>query len=87
MARQRARTAAWNGGPDGDQARETWVTVETADGVAVGGVDGRFDFDNEAEALKVLHNLAAEVNKPLSVIAYSREVLATYAAVTRIEKV
>jgi hypothetical protein len=82
-ARQRARTAAW----DEKGAREVWVTVETDEGNAVGGVDGRFDFDSEEEAVEVVQKLAVEVGKPLSVVAYDRRVIATYAAVTRIEKI
>ena len=67
--------------------KTVWVTVETEDGNAVAGVDGVFDFDSEAEATDAAQRLAVEVGKPLSVVVYSREAVATYAAVTRVEKI
>lgn len=83
MARQRARQSAW--GDDGP--RREWFTVETADGNAVGGVDGVFDFDSEEEALRVVQNLVVEVGKSLTVVRYVRAHMGTYQAVTKIEKV
>lgn len=84
MARQRNRTAVTDGSGG---FREMWFTVETEDGNAVGGVDGVFDHEDEGAAELALQGLVVEVGKPLSVVGYSREVLGTYAAVTKIEKV
>lgn len=78
MARQRNRQS-----PE----LEVWFTVETEDGNAVSGVDGVFDYGAEDDALAAALRLAGEVGKPLSVVGYTRNILGTYAAVTKVEKV
>lgn len=83
MAKQRARNTPW--GEDG--AWCDWFTVETPDGNAVAGVDGRFDFEDEQDALELLQAVAAEVGKPLTVVRHKRLAVATYQAVMKIEKV
>lgn len=82
--RQRGRSVSVSS--DGELLEE-WYTVETSEGVAVGGLDAVFDFETEAIAIDVLKNVVAEVGKPLSVVGYTRSVLGTYAAVTKVEKV
>jgi hypothetical protein len=84
MARFRNRTAPVD---EGGEIREAWMCVETQDGNAAAGVDGVFDHDTESGAETAVQNLAVEIGKPLSVVVYTREVLSTYAAVTKIEKV
>lgn len=83
--RQRSRTTAVD--HDSGELCSEWFTVETDEGVAVGGLDNVFDFEDEESALRVVHNLVAEVGKPLTVVGYSRVTLGTYAAVTKIERV
>lgn len=83
--RQRGRTIPVD--PENGELRSEWFTVETDEGVAVGGLDNVFDFEDEESALRVVQNLVAEVGKPLTVVGYSRVTLGTYAAVTKIERV
>lgn len=83
MARERARLAP---APDGEFLDE-WFTVETDDGNALSGLDARFDFLTEEDALTAVNSLAVQVNKPLTVVGYTRTELGKYAAVTKIEKV
>lgn len=85
MATQRNRTAAVHS--ESGEIRDEWFTVETEDGVAVAGVDRNFDLASEEEALRVVQNAALEVGKPLSVVGYTRTVLGTYAAVTKVQKI
>lgn len=82
--RQRARTVST--AQDGSLRKE-WFTVETSEGVAVGGLDSLFDFESEEKALTVVTNLVVDAGKPLTVVKYTRVELDTYAAVTKIEKV
>lgn len=83
--RQRNRTAAVD--HDSGEIRDEWFTVETEDGVAVGGLDNVFDFESEQEALRVVKNLVVEAGRPLTVVGYTRAELGTYQAVMKIEEV
>lgn len=85
MAQQQARRAAVH--QESGEFKHTWFTVETEDGNAVAGADRVFDHDTEADATQALQHLIHEVGKPLAVVRYSRQEVAKYAAVTRIEKV
>lgn len=85
MAQQRNRTAAVD--QETSAFLRTWFTVETPEGNAVAGADRVFDHEAQANAEQALQHLIVETGRPLSVVRYSRQELATYQAVMRVEKV